>query len=51
MLYIVTKIDIFNKPKGVLIFVFIFDSRYSGTTFQGIILDNRTAGVSTASLS
>jgi hypothetical protein len=29
----------------------MFDSWYSGTTFQGIILDNRTAGVSIVSLS
>jgi hypothetical protein len=26
ILYTITKIDIFNKPKRVLIFVFIFDS-------------------------
>jgi hypothetical protein len=26
MLYIITKINIFNKPKKVFIFVFIFDS-------------------------
>jgi hypothetical protein len=51
MLYTITKIDIFNKPKGVPIFIFIFDSWYSGITFQGIILDNRTAGVFTTSLS
>jgi hypothetical protein len=50
MLYAVTKIDVFNKPKGVPTFVFTFDSRYSGITFQGIILDNRTAGISTISL-
>jgi hypothetical protein len=51
MLYIIIKINIFNKPKRVLIFVFMFDSRYSGTTFQGIMLDNRAAGVSIISLS
>jgi hypothetical protein len=51
MLYIITKINIFNKPKRVLIFVFIFDSRYSSTTFQGIILDNRAAGIFITSLS
>jgi hypothetical protein len=50
MLYTITKIDIFNEPKRVPIFVFIFDSRYSGITFQGIILDNRAAGVSITSL-
>jgi hypothetical protein len=51
MLYIITKIDVFNEPKGVPISVFIFDSRYSGTTFQNIMLDNRTAGISIAGLS
>jgi hypothetical protein len=50
MLYTVTKIDIFNEPKGVLIFAFMFDSWYSNTTFQGIIPDNRAAGVFIASL-
>jgi hypothetical protein len=50
MLYIITKINIFNKPKKVLIFAFTFDSRYSGITFQGIILDNKTAGISIAGL-
>jgi hypothetical protein len=50
MLYIITKINIFNKPKKVLIFAFTFDSRYSSITFQGIILDNRTAGISITSL-
>jgi hypothetical protein len=28
----------------------MFDSRYSGITFQGIMLDNRTTGVSITSL-
>jgi hypothetical protein len=50
MLYIITKIDIFNEPKRVFIFVFMFDSRYSGITFQGIILDNKTTRISIASL-
>jgi hypothetical protein len=50
MLYTITKIDIFNKPKRVPIFAFTFDNRYSGTTFQGIILDNKAAGISTVSL-
>jgi hypothetical protein len=45
MLYIITKINIFNEPKGVLIFAFTFDNRYSSITFQGIILDNKTVGV------
>jgi hypothetical protein len=50
MLYTIIKIDIFNEPKGVLIFVFTFDNRYSSITFQGIILDNKTTGVFTTSL-
>jgi hypothetical protein len=50
MLYTVTKIDVFNEPKGVLISTFMFDSRYSSIIFQSIILDNRTAGISTTSL-
>jgi hypothetical protein len=51
ILYTITKIDIFNEPKGVPTSTFMFDSRYSGITFQGIIPDNRAVGVSTASLS
>jgi hypothetical protein len=51
MLYTITKINIFNEPKGVLIFAFMFNNRYSSITFQGIIPDNRTAGISTTSLS
>jgi hypothetical protein len=50
MLYTIIKIDIVNKPKKVLISAFIFDSRYSGTTFQGIMPDSGAAGVSTAGL-
>jgi hypothetical protein len=50
MLYTIIKINVFNEPKGVLIFVFTFDSRYSGITFQGIMLDNRAAGVSITGL-
>jgi hypothetical protein len=50
ILYTITKIDVFNEPKGVLTSVFIFDNRYSGITFQNIILDNKTAGVSIAGL-
>jgi hypothetical protein len=50
MLHAVTKINIFNKLKGVLISVFTFDNRYSSITFQGIIPDNRTAGVFITSL-
>jgi hypothetical protein len=51
MLYTITKIDIFNEPKRVPISAFMFDNRYSSTTFQGIILDNRAARISTTSLS
>jgi hypothetical protein len=51
MLYAITKINVFNKPKKVPIFVFMFDNRYSSITFQGIIPNNRAAGVSTTSLS
>jgi hypothetical protein len=50
MLYVVTKIDIFNEPKRVFIFTFIFDNQYSGITFQGIMLDNKAAGIFTTSL-
>jgi hypothetical protein len=50
ILYTIIKINIFNKPKRVLIFVFTFDNRYSSITFQGIILDNKAAGVSTVGL-
>jgi hypothetical protein len=50
MLYTIIKIDVFNKPKRVPIFVFMFDSRYSSITFQGIILDNKAAGISITSL-
>jgi hypothetical protein len=50
MLYTITKINIFNKPKRVPIFAFTFDNRYSGITFQDIILDNRTTGVFITSL-
>jgi hypothetical protein len=51
MLYTITKVDIFNKPK-VNIFsklfissAFTLNNWYSDTTFQGIIPDNGTAGV------
>jgi hypothetical protein len=50
MLYAITKINIFNKPKKIPTFVFIFDSRYSSITFQGIIPDNKTAEVFITSL-
>jgi hypothetical protein len=54
MLYIVTKIDVFNKPKvntfskPPVSLVFILNNRYSDITFQGIIPDSGAAGVSTA---
>jgi hypothetical protein len=51
MLYAITKIDVFNKPKRVLISAFMFDSQYSGITFQDIILDNRAVGVFIVGLS
>jgi hypothetical protein len=50
MLYTITKINVFNKPKGVPISIFIFDNRYSDITFQGIIPDNKTTGVFITSL-
>jgi hypothetical protein len=51
ILYTITKINIFNKLKRVLTSAFIFDNRYSGITFQNIMLDNKTAGISIAGLS
>jgi hypothetical protein len=50
MLYTITKINVFNEPKRVPTSAFIFDSRYSSITFQGIMLDNKTAGVFITSL-
>jgi hypothetical protein len=50
ILYIIIKIDIFNQPKKDLNFVFILNNRYSGITFQDIILDNRIIGISIAGL-
>jgi hypothetical protein len=54
MLYIIMKVNIFNKPK-VNIFskppaslVFTLNNQYSNVTFQGIILDSGAAGVSIA---
>jgi hypothetical protein len=51
MLYTITKIDVFNEPK-VNIFskllaslVFTLNNWYSNIIFQGIMLNNRTAGV------
>jgi hypothetical protein len=51
MLYTIIKINIFNKLKRVPTFIFTFDNRYSSITFQGIMLDNRAAGISIVSLS
>jgi hypothetical protein len=51
MLYTITKIDVFNKPKvntfskPLASLVFTLNNRYSNATFQGIMPDNRTAGV------
>jgi hypothetical protein len=53
MLYTITKIDVFNKPKDNTFskppasLVFTLNNRYSNVIFQGIILDNRAAGVFT----
>jgi hypothetical protein len=52
MLYIVTKVDVFNKPKintfskPPASLVFILNNRYSNATFQGIMPDSGAAGVS-----
>jgi hypothetical protein len=54
MLYTITKVDIFNKPKVNTFskppasLVFTLNNRYSNATFQGIMPDNRAAGVSIA---
>jgi hypothetical protein len=51
MLYTITKIDIFNKPKintfskPPASLVFTLNNRYSNAIFQGIIPDNKAAGV------
>jgi len=45
MLYAITKLDIFNKPKKSSIFS--FNNRYSANVFYGIMLDTRAVGVST----
>jgi hypothetical protein len=52
ILYTITKINIFNKPKVNTFskppanLVFILNNRYSDATFQDIILNNGTVGVS-----
>jgi hypothetical protein len=51
ILYIITKIDIFNQLKKNLISVFTFDNRYSGIIFQDIILDNKVIRIFIAGLS
>jgi hypothetical protein len=42
--YSLTKTNIFNLPAKPL--TFTFDSQYSSKTFQGIMPDNKAAGVS-----
>ena len=44
MLYLVTKIDIFNKLKESS--MFSFNNRYLVNVFYSIILDTRAVGVS-----
>ena len=44
MLYLVTKLDIFNKLKESS--VFSFNNRYLVNIFYSIILDTRAIGVS-----
>jgi hypothetical protein len=44
--YFFTKTNIFNLSAKPL--TFIFNSQYSFKTFQGIMLNNRATGVSTA---
>ena len=44
MLYLVTKLDIFNKLKESSIFS--FNNRYLVNVFYSIILDTRAVGVS-----
>jgi hypothetical protein len=52
MLYIITKVDVFNKPK-INTFskpptssAFTLNNQYSDATFQGIIPDSRAVGIS-----
>jgi hypothetical protein len=51
MLYTITKVDVFNKPKintfskPPASLVFTLNNRYSNATFQGIMLDSGAAGV------
>ena len=44
MLYVITKLNIFNKPKESS--VFSFDDKYLVNVFYGIMLDTKAAGVS-----
>jgi hypothetical protein len=52
MLYTITKVDVFNKPKVNTFskppasLAFTLNNRYSNTIFQGIMPDNEAAGVS-----
>jgi hypothetical protein len=51
MLYIITKINVFNKPKvntfskPLVSLAFILNNWYSDATFQSIILDSGAAGI------
>ena len=45
MFYFIIKSNIFNKLKES--FIFSFNNKYSVNVFYSIILDTRTAGVST----
>jgi hypothetical protein len=53
MLYTITKIDVFNKPKVNTFskppasLAFTLNNRYSNIIFQGIMPDNGAAGIST----
>jgi len=46
MLYFITKLDIFNKPKESS--AFSFNNRYLANVFYSIMLDTRAVGVSIA---
>jgi hypothetical protein len=54
MLYTITKVNVFNKPKvntfskPPISLAFTLNNRYSDTIFQGIIPDSGAAGVSIA---
>jgi len=46
MLYIIIKLDIFNKPKES--FIFSFNNKYLVNVFYSIMLDIKAIGVSIA---